>query len=434
LCWLALAGPSYTSEEVRVEVEGRSTEGYEAAEEVALREAVRQAAGVYVDSQTRVMDFQLVADCIYSRSAGYVKDKVILSKSLGPNNIYVVRIKATVKLGELKDDFAGLKMLIERKGRPGILLLVSEGNELAREYVGIARTGLADYFEQRHFGIVDAEAMAAMEQRDAERAKIYGDDAKSAAVAVGLKAAYVMTGKVDLAVEEKELYGVVHHFVTATVRVKVVSSESAKLILEKSSTASVKGSRSAQEYARATIQAAAEKVREDVLYRLAYNWSMDLDLGMPVYVMITGGSSELLRQVQRGLDGLRDSEARVEGVSVEEVDTRGISRIRVWGRGVTSDWLAGRIEEISNNKLMVRRQTSERVECDAVGYASLREEVETRTMEERQDSMEGSYGQEEARGNGTDIAGSGRILMAAGLIAMGLMAGLALLGIILRRK
>ncbi|MDZ7294480.1 MAG: flagellar assembly protein T N-terminal domain-containing protein, partial [candidate division KSB1 bacterium] len=92
----------------------------------ALRQAVEQALGTYIESETRVQNYQVVDDNILSWTRGYVRNYTILSDYKKTPELYEVRLKAEVELGDLQRDAEAVKNLIERMGNPRVMVLIDE--------------------------------------------------------------------------------------------------------------------------------------------------------------------------------------------------------------------------------------------------------------------------------------------------------------------
>jgi hypothetical protein len=74
----------------------------DAAIENALRQAVEQACGVHLTSESQVRNFQLVGDAVLARSRGYVKTYQVLSER-HQEGAYHVTIQADVQLASIED-------------------------------------------------------------------------------------------------------------------------------------------------------------------------------------------------------------------------------------------------------------------------------------------------------------------------------------------
>ena len=74
--------------------------------EDALRKAVEQAVGTMISSDTVVQNYQLLYDRIYSKSRGYIQNYQIVSEGKKGENLYSVKIRASVSSGDIKDDLS----------------------------------------------------------------------------------------------------------------------------------------------------------------------------------------------------------------------------------------------------------------------------------------------------------------------------------------
>ena len=92
----------------------------------ALRQAVRKGAGVNVISSTKVTDYVLDFDRIFSRAFGYVKSFTILSARPDKTGIYNVKITATVsKSSPGMNDYMAMRQIIALKGSPRLFIKTS---------------------------------------------------------------------------------------------------------------------------------------------------------------------------------------------------------------------------------------------------------------------------------------------------------------------
>ncbi|MEO0143647.1 MAG: flagellar assembly protein T N-terminal domain-containing protein [candidate division WOR-3 bacterium] len=111
----------------------------------ALRNAVEQALGTYIESQTIIENYNLIEDNILSKSKGYVKNYKIISEKQ-EDGLYRVKIIAIVDNKKIEDDLSSLKILILQKERPRILILANE--EFLEDI-------LIEKFRDKEFPIVD---------------------------------------------------------------------------------------------------------------------------------------------------------------------------------------------------------------------------------------------------------------------------------------
>ena len=103
--------------------EGNLVAAFEEAKSIAFRNAVEEALGVMVSSQSRVRNFALIADDILTESVGYVSSFEVVERGRqgnGGSDSYFVVIDAVVDLNNLNRDLAGASLLLEAAGRPRI--------------------------------------------------------------------------------------------------------------------------------------------------------------------------------------------------------------------------------------------------------------------------------------------------------------------------
>lgn len=141
----------------------------------ALRKAVEQAVGTMVSAETMVENYQVLKDSVYTKSAGYVKDYSVLDESMVGNMVRVT-VRATVAVGDLKNDLDAIGILYGRAEMPRVLFMIAEQNigekHLIfwwwgrREYRGetvdmsVAETALKKAFVEKGFNVVDASGSA----------------------------------------------------------------------------------------------------------------------------------------------------------------------------------------------------------------------------------------------------------------------------------
>lgn len=138
----------------------------------ALVKAVEQAVGTMVSSETRVQNFQLLSDEIYTKTEGYVQNYKIISESQRPN-VYEVTIQATVATGPIRDKLEALGLLLQQVGKPRIMILIAEQNVGKQHYyywwdyqrgeqaeLTISENTILDRFRQKGFDFVDHQAQS----------------------------------------------------------------------------------------------------------------------------------------------------------------------------------------------------------------------------------------------------------------------------------
>lgn len=145
----------------------------------ALRDAVRQGAGVDILSQSKVQNFTLEFDRVMTSSFGYIKAyKVISRKYYTKKKLYVVTLKAEVSKGSPNmDQILALRLLVKRMQSPRVVV------ECTENIAGINRSGdatlttaiLEEMAQKIGLEIFSKKTITARNKREAMRAKILGD-------------------------------------------------------------------------------------------------------------------------------------------------------------------------------------------------------------------------------------------------------------------
>jgi hypothetical protein len=176
----------------------------------ALRKAVEQGVGTFINSETKVQNFQLLSDKVYSQASGYVSSYRVVAE--GPDaGLYRVTIRARVKLDKIEDDLAGIGILLEEQGRPRIMVVVKEvpKDDILAVTDGMLETEMmetmiVDAFQSKGFPVVDAATVKQNLQKDQLRKILEGDN--QAAILLGLRtgAEVVVAGTVQRSSERRQ--------------------------------------------------------------------------------------------------------------------------------------------------------------------------------------------------------------------------------------
>lgn len=154
----------------------------------ALRKAVEQGVGTFINSETRVENFQLLTDRIYSQSSGYVASYRVLSSSR-EGDLYRVVVRAQVKLDKILDDLQAIGILVSEQGRPRVMVVVRRvmhqaGTGEERLSEDPIETLVASAFVEKGFEVVDRATVEQNLDRERLRRLLEGDN--QAAREIGL--------------------------------------------------------------------------------------------------------------------------------------------------------------------------------------------------------------------------------------------------------
>lgn len=202
----------------------------------ALRKSVEQGVGTLVNSETRVENFQLLSDRIYSRSQGYVSSYRVITEGL-EGALYRVVVRAKVKLSDIENDLAAIGILILEQGRPRVMVVVKElenDGDLAVDDRMMSQTLLEtmilDRFQGKGFPVVDAATVRENLKKDQLRKILEGD--VEAAKLVGLKtgAEVVIAGTATRGSDERTIGGTAREVHIIRMSTRAIGTEDAAVL------------------------------------------------------------------------------------------------------------------------------------------------------------------------------------------------------------
>lgn len=314
---------------VKVRATGQAPAGLpnarEAAIEDGLRMAVEAGMGVEVASWSETREYRLVRDVIITKTAGYVKHYDLLQENPNQDGLYTVRVEATITRGQIDADAEAMKALIGRKGHPRMMVVGSVDKQAFDRRL---TAEIQDTLDQRNLTVIDLEMLNENQRREAERAaRLELDPAKAALISREVGADYFVLVSVEgTKYPPQGAYGVSLHRVDATGIVKVIRTDTARVLASKV----VNGTQRSQ-----TIEAAMRQVTTSVLQkalreaigRVGQHWLDDVDIrgGQQVELVLHRCTFE---QVGGLVDALRRTRG-VDQVMIDSTDTQGRSHMRV---------------------------------------------------------------------------------------------------------
>ncbi|OYQ46392.1 hypothetical protein [Flavobacterium aurantiibacter] len=127
----------------------------------ALRNAVSQAVGVSLRSETRVENFMVISDAIASNTSGYIK-KYSVTKEVPFPDRFEVTVQAEVTTNSLEADF---KLLSKTIGGVRFLVMVdpSVQNETEKKDLQIAVDRINSFLAERSYRYVDQSRLKTLQ-------------------------------------------------------------------------------------------------------------------------------------------------------------------------------------------------------------------------------------------------------------------------------
>ena len=214
LAFIAMAALT-TASATPVTAEGRTagdtTTAREQALTDALREAVRQGAGVNIASQSQASNFALDYDRVFAAAFGYVKSYKVIESGMGKDGIYHVKVEAEVSPGDPNmNNTMALKQLVALKGSPRIALDIQENITGVPPNSGYAQAWFEEAAKDLQLNIVDIGMERNQEQKLARRDEALGNTnaANFRNKDITQKADFIIQGKVTGRYEgQQSMYG-----------------------------------------------------------------------------------------------------------------------------------------------------------------------------------------------------------------------------------
>ncbi len=221
-----ITGTGASAQDKEIEVEGTSLLSKEDALRQAMRMAVEQSVGVFVQLEVEIENYELKKDKIMSRTQGYIKRYSVV-KDEKSGEVYLIGIRATVSLDKIKDDLLAMKILLNSMDLPKLMILIKE-DYVGMDKVGmqIAETQLISQLSEKGFDLVDKGQLEAIKNQSQARQALAGniDAAKSLGMMVG--AQYVIVGKAVTQDAGEAFSGTGLKSIQATLQLKVIQTQS----------------------------------------------------------------------------------------------------------------------------------------------------------------------------------------------------------------
>lgn len=306
----------------------------------ALVKAVEQAVGTMISAETRVQNYQVLNDEIFTKTEGYVENYKILNENQG-KNVYEVTIQASIATGPIKGKLDALGLLLRQVGKPRIMILIAEQNIGKQNYhywwgqprgeqadLTVTENTIMDLFREKGFDFVDHEAQS----KNIKVAPAYriADLNDRAAITLGKQAdaEVVIVGKA-LAKSVGSVAGTAMKSVQANISLRVIQTDNGVVLSSDSEHSAavhideVTGGVEALKKASAKI---SEKIMDDIIK----NFQKRLGATTLVQVIVNGLSGpedlrkfkNMLQGQVRGVEGIYER-SFMGNVAKIEIDLKG---------------------------------------------------------------------------------------------------------------
>ena len=261
--------------------------GREQALAIALRSAVEQSIGTFINSTSLVVDSQLVDDKILSHSKGYITSYKILNEGKTGDS-YSVTISATVDNKLISDDINSLTILRKIVGNPRILVAFSQKGEGAqsfrnKNFVEEINSGIEEALTDKQFRVVDKSASEEFSKQIAETHEIHTELNKASLFGLKFNAEYTLLYSVSGEISQRhDGVGVMLH-----IKAKLIDNSRAQVITSK--IIDVRGNgRTAENALEKAGRTGGKEIVAPIIEVLHQNW-MDMQQNGALYTVVIDG-------------------------------------------------------------------------------------------------------------------------------------------------
>lgn len=338
---------------------GTNINAMEQAKQDALRRAVEQACGTFINAQSKTGNYALVYDKVISEPLGYIEEYKVLEERVA-DGVSCCKVRAVVSTASFEREWARLAHTLVAEDNPRCMVVVVEDNGSSDpprpRTNGIVQNTLENFFLDKGLRLVDKGAVDDRREREITLAALNDDVRQLAATAASLHADVIIKGNAearrtgDAVVAGKSVYKW-----RATLNVRAYHADSAQMLMSQTYTTS--HSSVAFDGGDEALKRCVEQEAAKVLRDIGESWRKRQNVTRTIQIVLSDCSRADFKSFEaalRKVDGVQD-------VKLREM-TSGVCQIDVdWS--YDAERLAGRLDELKlpGMSLEITSQTHERL-------------------------------------------------------------------------
>jgi len=328
----------------------------------ALRKAVEETCGVFLKAQTKTRDYQTVYDKIFANTVGYVVEHRVLKTWTDEEKTFAT-VRVRVSTQKFRKNWAVIAHTVEQENNPRIIVAIVEavshtatGPTYETTKSGIVQTKVEDFFLSKGLVLVDRATAAKVSKRDLLLAAVKDDTKAVAAMAARFKADVVVMGRASAKHGKSiDVSGVTMHQYVATLRLRVVQADAARVLASKTYGPVTLTSLQRGGAEDKALNKLAKEAAPKLLAAVVEAWRKRANVARSVSLSISGMDYKTWKVFQIEAKKLRG----VEGLRLREI-TEEVASIEVEYRYTTEN-LADNLIEFKTVKLEVKEITANRI-------------------------------------------------------------------------
>lgn len=257
----------------------------------AQRNAVEQILGTFVRSETKIENYQLLEDKIFSRAEGFIESFTVEEEGVEGTSYRVV-IRAMIKVETLKDELRAIGIMLEEMGFPRIMLIVDETVKKNGEETVVDHPTLSAEIENRllkkGFILVAKDYSDQLRRQERElMAEVIASDQKAAEMALSYGAEVVVVGTNTI-----DYFGVqnLFHQSDATASIRAIIASTAQVVANVQEQKRGGSDRAENSYIEASKKVGSVIV-DNIIERIIQNWRQVEQRGTHFVVKLYGITS-----------------------------------------------------------------------------------------------------------------------------------------------
>jgi hypothetical protein len=281
----ALFNNSFGNDEERTVTVTGIGENRDSAINDARRQAIESVVGVYLSSESIVENFTLLKDEIYTKTSGYITSQEILSER-EEEGAYVVKLQATVGAGTIEKDLAAIGLLLQQKGNPRVMVIITEISEVS-SMNPISEMAIVDYLLRKEFKVVDQEVVNLARDTEEAKAALNGDLEKAKKLGLQYSADVLIIGEAESEADRNQPHPDIGAFRgKANIKVRAVMTDTGELIA--TANKSTKGiDENPDDAYRKALENAGKKVARILVKKILERWESDVNNGAEIQVKVS---------------------------------------------------------------------------------------------------------------------------------------------------
>lgn len=306
----------------------------------AFRNAVEQALGGQVKSETLVQDARLISDRILIKSEGYVKKWHVL-KETQEDGALRIEIAAFVSRGDLNKALfmngIDVEHVYDWIGKPRLLVLISEQVDDRESPLSFAQAEVESLFMEKGVTVLSGDQIKNIRSRDVKIAF----DSPDKAVALGNRygAEIVIVGKsISRFSRAVEIAGFKQAFYSTLLEAKAYRTSNAEILMSKVYTETPgetdTSAMGEQDAAVRSIRHVVRTSAKDIVFQVVKNWYEGLSKSKIFQLVISGVKGSEVSAIEKYLTPLPDvinvfRRSYNRGTAEVEVEYNGDQRVLV---------------------------------------------------------------------------------------------------------